>query len=570
MSKERPTQVIGTLDNQLRQLVGIGTIGSTKLHEPFNAEQKQQDNAVISTGSKLLAINKTSNMLFAAASRLQKESTVESTYWQDVLDVSERGWPVARLPSDPSTLAVKFGFSETTIPEFQTNSWAAMRRAEDGSVTLDTGRLASEPKRVVVSLEKDGKVFGRSSLPTLIPNDAPIEERVRELRNTIMAQELWHELNREARTLLAYNVRLQPESVVYSLDDHTTVTFSLVTLSDEPDAGKEPESRTGDAYAETICVGLYLLLSYAHRQAARKRSQLLPVSADQGNTTKPPYHLIKPIIGYLQHELWLRSTIRFLANLTSILRSAGIQTARYTLQEHAFPLVPLEEASEQLLTLILARLGYRIELTITPQARLEIIGVGGVVMNQATSGFFRIALLPPVRAQPDITSHPLYHLYPPAESYPNPKDAFRYLRQATVRILAKHFEGLANEWVAKAREQGIICPSTWITSIKGDAICDRETERLGVRFELVQPRSGDSAGTDSTDKSEIYPLVSELRVESLESNPEGVPAAPSWSWKYNDISEPTHWAYKTTLEDAVRSVLMKTGSVTASQNAPDT
>lgn len=558
---------MGTLDNQLRQLVGIGTIGSTKLHEPFNAEQKQQDNAVISTGSRLLAINKTSNMLLAAASRLQKESTVESTYWQDVLDVSERGWPVARLPSDPHTLAVKFGFSETTIPEFQTNSWAAMRRADDGSVTLDTGRLASEPKRVVVSLEKDGKVFGRSFLPTLTPDDAPIEERVRELRNTIMAQELWHEINREARTLLAYNVRLQPESVVYSLDDYTTVTFTLVTLGDEPEASKEPESRTGDAYAETICVGLYLLLSHAHRQAARKRSQLLAVSADQGNTTKPPYYLIKPIIGYLQHELWLRRTIRFLANLTSILRSAGIQTARYTLQEHVFPLLPLEGASEQLLTLILSRLGYRIELTITPQARLEIIGVGHVVMSQATSGFFRIALLPPVGAQPDITSHPLYHLYPPADSYPTTKDAFRYICQATTRVLAKHCEGLAAEWVAKARQQGETCPSTWIISLKGDAICDRETERLGVRFEVVQPRPEDWADQDSTDDPEMHPLESELRVESRELNPGGDLERPCWSWKYNDISESTQTPNKPTLEDVVHHVLMKTGSVTASQNA---
>lgn len=113
MSKEVPsTQVIGTLTPQLRQIVGIGTVGSTKVHEPLHLEQRLQENTVISTGSKLLAINKTADTLLTAASRLQKEMTVETKYWQSVLAVSEGGWPVARRPHDPRTMAVKFGFSD--------------------------------------------------------------------------------------------------------------------------------------------------------------------------------------------------------------------------------------------------------------------------------------------------------------------------------------------------------------------------------------------------------------------------------------------------------------------------
>jgi mediator of RNA polymerase II transcription subunit 17 len=112
MSKEAPTQVIGTLDPELRNLVGIGSLGSTKLHEPPFLEQRLQENTVVSTGAKLLAINNTANKLLAAATRLQKEMTVETEYWHQVLSIKEGGWPVSRLPNDRLTLAVKFGFSD--------------------------------------------------------------------------------------------------------------------------------------------------------------------------------------------------------------------------------------------------------------------------------------------------------------------------------------------------------------------------------------------------------------------------------------------------------------------------
>jgi mediator of RNA polymerase II transcription subunit 17 len=111
MSKESPTIAIGTLDPNLRNLVGIGTIGSTKLHEPQFAERTRQQNTVVSTGSKLLAINNTSNKLLAAATRLQSEMDIETKYWRDVIAVKEAGWPVT-LQDNSSVLRVKFGFTD--------------------------------------------------------------------------------------------------------------------------------------------------------------------------------------------------------------------------------------------------------------------------------------------------------------------------------------------------------------------------------------------------------------------------------------------------------------------------
>lgn len=112
MSKEVPTQVMGTIDPDLRNRVGIGSLGSTKLHEGPFFQQRLQENTMIATGGKLRAINNTANKLLAAATRLQNEMTVETEYWHEVLSIKDGGWPVSRLPSDPLTVAVKFGFSD--------------------------------------------------------------------------------------------------------------------------------------------------------------------------------------------------------------------------------------------------------------------------------------------------------------------------------------------------------------------------------------------------------------------------------------------------------------------------
>jgi mediator of RNA polymerase II transcription subunit 17 len=112
MSKEAPTQVMGTLDPELRNNVGIGSLGSTKLQDPPLWEEKRRDNTLVSTGAKLLAINNTANKLLVAATRLQNEMKVETEYWHEVLKIKEGGWPVSRLPNKPLTVAVKFGFSD--------------------------------------------------------------------------------------------------------------------------------------------------------------------------------------------------------------------------------------------------------------------------------------------------------------------------------------------------------------------------------------------------------------------------------------------------------------------------
>lgn len=112
LSKETPVQASVTLSPALREMVGIGTLGATNLSSSNLSRERVQENKLVATGRKLLDINKTADSILSAASRLQKEISLETKYWAEVRAVSDSGWSVSRVPHEPHTMGVKFGFSE--------------------------------------------------------------------------------------------------------------------------------------------------------------------------------------------------------------------------------------------------------------------------------------------------------------------------------------------------------------------------------------------------------------------------------------------------------------------------
>lgn len=112
LSKETPVQADMTLTPQLRELVGIGTLGATNLSSSNQSRERLQDKKLVATGRKLLDINMAADSILSAASRLQKEISLETKYWAEVRAVSDSGWTVCRMPQDTQTMGVKFGFSE--------------------------------------------------------------------------------------------------------------------------------------------------------------------------------------------------------------------------------------------------------------------------------------------------------------------------------------------------------------------------------------------------------------------------------------------------------------------------
>lgn len=112
LSKQNPTTASLTLSQQLRDMVGIGTLGADKLNEPNTNEARTKALEEVAIGWTLLEINKTRDAAEDATSLLEREVEIESRYWEDVMAVKKAGWSTCRVPHERHTLGVRFGFSE--------------------------------------------------------------------------------------------------------------------------------------------------------------------------------------------------------------------------------------------------------------------------------------------------------------------------------------------------------------------------------------------------------------------------------------------------------------------------
>jgi mediator of RNA polymerase II transcription subunit 17 len=112
LSKQSPTQAGLTLSQQLREMVGIGTLGADKLDEPLVNPNKARDDEDVATGWTLMQINQARTAAEEAGKFLQREVESEGKYWEDVIAVKKSGWSLCRVSQERHTLGVKFGFSE--------------------------------------------------------------------------------------------------------------------------------------------------------------------------------------------------------------------------------------------------------------------------------------------------------------------------------------------------------------------------------------------------------------------------------------------------------------------------
>ncbi|KAG6033091.1 hypothetical protein E4U41_007007 [Claviceps citrina] len=112
LSKQSPTQASLTLSQQLRDMVGIGTLGADRLDEPTVNPSRAKDEEQVAVGLTLMQINQARDAADEAGRFLQREVQAENRYWEDVVAVKQSGWAICRVPNERHTLGVKFGFSE--------------------------------------------------------------------------------------------------------------------------------------------------------------------------------------------------------------------------------------------------------------------------------------------------------------------------------------------------------------------------------------------------------------------------------------------------------------------------
>ncbi|KAL9032052.1 MAG: hypothetical protein Q9180_006730, partial [Flavoplaca navasiana] len=275
-----------TVSPYVKQTIPFGSLGAEIMQATKEVESEETSHDLVGLGWRLRSLTRSADSLLNSATRLEKEMERESTYWQQVLQVKEAGWPVSRLPGDRQTLGVRFGFGEAHA-DFRDRGLAALRRDADGNVDLDHGRRWQGEKRLRVRLVKDGRVLAEQ--PMQPPgDDKTLSERLFRARISLFDEELFHELNREARNLVSQGVHCMSGDVKVPYHDDCQLEISLVDVGMEEPTNSSNEDSTIPA---AIAATLRLLLSHAHRQNLQRRSQP-PAPITDTPTPRPLYSLL--------------------------------------------------------------------------------------------------------------------------------------------------------------------------------------------------------------------------------------------------------------------------------------
>lgn len=482
ISREMPTQATSTLSQETRATVGLGTLGATMLAAPTAlAQSRETEMRMTAIGQRYLALDNCISMAKPAQSRLEHQIQAEEKYWAEVSTVKEAGFRVARMAQEPQTMCVSFGFLNAA-PEFKNSGIAPLRRADDGSVKLELGRRGGGSRRIRVRILENDKVVGQSSLPDPLPENATLVDRVKDARNTIFAQELWHEINREARTLGGRNVRMSRSSVTYAMSPTSTMSVELASLEEENAKDTTGSPRPKDDVAETLSLALALQLSHAHKINERRREDRNAVQ-----NSAPVYSLLGPIVSWFEHERNIAQFIQHLLSYSKALRSAGLP-ASVLVREPPVRTPPgagTAADSENIGPVLYSPPAVEFDVDITPQSRLRVM----VKPPQSDGPRFAVWTLPPPPSSQPGSGNPLQSVFPPSpDEYFDANDAVWYINGAVPRALTAHsmlvLEGLKGN--SSSGEEGL---ARWATRSDEKGLVD-ETGGFGIGFEFTFSEDG--------------------------------------------------------------------------------
>jgi mediator of RNA polymerase II transcription subunit 17 len=295
--------------------------------------QAQEDEAkAVTHGWNLTALNSSADRLLGAAEKLEKEITKETKYWEQIRSVSEKGWATCRLPRERHTVGVRFGFSEAG-PLFARRGLAALRPDANGDIMLDHG-LSDNAKIIQVRVMKNGVSSETSGLGVQKGASGELEAVIGQARDSLFDEELFHEITREARTLLSWGVTVQNEAIHLPISisdsrgrDNDPTSKQEIVLELLPRQAQTTTFRTKNTTrSDTILLALRTLMTGVYRERFKTRSKAPKPLTDE-KVVAPIHHILPPLMTYLSHDHATAMTMSILNKMTALLGSAGMTTA---------------------------------------------------------------------------------------------------------------------------------------------------------------------------------------------------------------------------------------------------
>lgn len=336
LTKHAPAAAQTTMLPELKQMVPLGSLGAEVVQVPqvSAVERHNEDMTVI--GWRMQSLHGTVDSLLNSATRLEQEMEREARYWEQVLAVKEKGWSLHRLPREKHTLGVRYGFAEgmrqrhlssdqtsltraLAYSDLRDRGLAALRRDEDGNLSLDRGIRSKGDRRLRVRILHQGQPIS-SNIGDRVngAQEVSVQREILKARDSLFDEELHHELDREARNLVNQGVRCADSTILLPYETGKQIEITLEPLEDESFV----EASGSDPVADAIAVTLRILLSHAHRQNLQTRSKI-PLPLREHKPARPIYALLRPILEYLQHKSYLESMQTSMEGFGRTLAAAG-------------------------------------------------------------------------------------------------------------------------------------------------------------------------------------------------------------------------------------------------------
>ncbi|KAF1351619.1 hypothetical protein EJ07DRAFT_159357 [Lizonia empirigonia] len=298
--------------------------------------QKRQD--LVSKAARMEALDTATDEILKAAKSLEKEVRRETKYWQEIVSISDKGWPIQRLRQNARHVpfGVRYGLPEAS-DHFKARGFAPLRMDKDGSIILDPN-LSLKPKTLRVRISEGGTITGSSRLPVeSVVDGLAVEKSIRLARDSLLEEELYHEMSLETRHLLPYGVRLRDSviSVDAPGDNRLMKRQLLIDCIPRDDKVSDGEQHTYDWLAHNVAEALRLLLTHEHSMRLYRRTQLPPpLTAQKQEKKSPP--LLRTLLAMLHHLHNVDALFTYLNTVSSTLRSAGLEAPLETSREESW------------------------------------------------------------------------------------------------------------------------------------------------------------------------------------------------------------------------------------------
>ncbi|KZM27155.1 RNA polymerase II mediator complex subunit [Ascochyta rabiei] len=347
-NKRAPTSFSHTFrEAGLNQGLPFASMGvARENHEQHHYKQEELDRKeelhrrqdLVSKAARMEALDAATDEILKAAKSLEKEVRRETKYWQEIVSISDKGWPIQRLRQNARHVpfGVRYGLPEAS-DHFKARGFAPLRMAKDGSIVLDPN-LSLRPKTLRVRISEGGNITGSSQLPVESAGEGlAVEKSIRLARDSLLEEELYHEMSLETRQLLPYGVQLRGS--VISVDEPGDNAFAnrrlLIDCIPRDDRNSDNEEHTNDWLAHNVAEALRLLLTHEHSMRLYRRTQLPPpLTARKQEKKSPP--LLRTLLAMLHHLQSVDALFTYLDTVSSTLRSAGLETSLTTSREESW------------------------------------------------------------------------------------------------------------------------------------------------------------------------------------------------------------------------------------------